>query len=83
MKRNDLMMEFALFVERNLNISIMTHRAVEDIAAHPQRIEEVGGCLVVYLYDAISFPIKCFSSDDSDYNRICAEELVELLNQKQ
>ena len=39
MKRNDLMMEFALFVERNLNISIMTHRAVEDIAAHPQSID--------------------------------------------
>lgn len=46
-------------------------------------IEEVGGCLVVYLYDAISFPIKCFSSDDPDYNRVCAEELVELLNQEQ
>lgn len=28
-------------------------------------------------------PIKRFESDDPDYNRVCAEELVELLNQKQ
>lgn len=28
------------------------------------------------------FPIKVFNSDDKEYNRICAEELVELLNQK-
>lgn len=28
-----------------------------------------------------SFPIKMFKSDDHEYNRICAEELVELLNQ--
>lgn len=27
--------------------------------------------------------IKRFNSDDQDYNRICAEELVELLNQEQ
>lgn len=30
-----------------------------------------------------SFPIKVFRSDDPDYNRVCAEELVELLNQEQ
>lgn len=28
-------------------------------------------------------PIKQFSSDDQEYNRVCAEELVELLNQEQ
>ena len=27
--------------------------------------------------------IKRFASDDQEYNRVCAEELVELLNQKQ
>lgn len=27
--------------------------------------------------------IKQFASDDPDYNRVCAEELVELLNQEQ
>lgn len=31
----------------------------------------------------VSLPIKRFASDDPEYNRICAEELVELLNQKQ
>lgn len=30
-----------------------------------------------------SFPIKMFRSNDPDYNRVCAEELVELLNQEQ
>lgn len=30
-----------------------------------------------------SFPIKMFRSDDQDYNRVCAEELVELLSQEQ
>ena len=27
--------------------------------------------------------IKRFASDDEEYNRVCAEELVELLNQEQ
>lgn len=27
--------------------------------------------------------IKRFASDDSEYNKVCAEELVELLNQQQ
>ena len=31
----------------------------------------------------VSLPIKRFVSNDLEYNRICAEELVELLNQKQ
>lgn len=31
----------------------------------------------------VSLPIKRFASNDQEYNRICAEELVELLNQKQ
>lgn len=31
----------------------------------------------------VFFPIKRFTSDDSEYNKVCAEELCELLNQKQ
>lgn len=31
----------------------------------------------------VSLPIKRFVSNDHEYNRICAEELVELLNQEQ
>ena len=31
----------------------------------------------------VSLPIKRFASNDHEYNKVCAEELVELLNQKQ
>ena len=27
--------------------------------------------------------IRCYKSNDAEYNRLCAEELVELLNQEQ
>lgn len=38
----------------------------------------------VKVTDGLScFTIKVFKSDDPEYNRVCAEELVELLNQKQ
>lgn len=38
----------------------------------------------VKVTDGLScFTIKVFKSDDYDYNRVCADELVELLNQKQ
>lgn len=38
----------------------------------------------VKVTDGLScFTIKVFKSDDPEYNRTCAEELVELLNQKQ
>ena len=41
-------------------------------------------CVDVMLnYGRGFMPIKQFASDDPDYNRVCAEELVELLNQKQ
>lgn len=39
--------------------------------------------LVKMTNNEVSLPIKRFASDDHEYNRICAEELVELLNQKQ
>ena len=31
----------------------------------------------------VFFPIKRFTSSDPEYNKVCAEELCELLNQKQ
>ena len=31
----------------------------------------------------VSLPIKWFAYNDHEYNRVCAEELCELLNQKQ
>lgn len=39
--------------------------------------------LVKVTNDEVSLPIKRFASDDPDYNRVCAEELCELLNQEQ
>ena len=41
-------------------------------------------CIMVKMFNnGYNFPIKKFDSDDQEYNRTCAEELVELLNQKQ
>ena len=46
--------------------------------------EDMGGCYIVCIYgEHVIYPIKKFDSDDIEYNRICAEELVELLNQEQ
>lgn len=32
--------------------------------------------------DGLDCLIKCFADSDQDYNRLCAEELVEILNEK-
>ena len=46
--------------------------------------EEMQGCYYVVINVGSSiYLIKKFNSDDIEYNRICAEELCELLNQKQ
>ena len=39
--------------------------------------------IVKVTYNGASLPIKRFASDDPCYARVCAEELVELLNQEQ
>lgn len=39
--------------------------------------------LVKMTNNEVSLPIKRFASNDRDYDRICAEELCVLLNQKQ
>ena len=39
--------------------------------------------LVKVTNNEVSLPIKRFASNDHEYNRICAEELCELLNQEQ
>ena len=45
---------------------------------------EMQGSYYVFINGESSiYPIKKFSSDDIEYNRICAEELCELLNQEQ
>ncbi len=48
------------------------------------KCEEMQGCYYVFICGESSiYPIKIFNSDDIEYNRICAEELCELLNQGQ
>lgn len=43
-----------------------------------------GNCTIVKMFNnGYNFPIKKFDSDDQEYNRVCADELVELLRQKQ
>ena len=46
--------------------------------------EEMQGCYYVFVSgESSKYPIKKFNSDDIEYNRVCAEELCELLNQGQ
>ena len=46
--------------------------------------EETQGNYYVFISGKNSiYPIKIFNSDDIEYNRVCAEELCELLNQEQ
>lgn len=58
------------------------HRAIHNGSAKYE-CEEMQGCYYVFISgENVIYPIKKFNSDDLEYNRICAEELVELLNQK-
>ena len=42
------------------------------------------GCwIVAMMHNGFGVDIKRFASDDAEYNRVCANELVELLNQEQ
>lgn len=46
--------------------------------------EEMQGSYYVFISGESSiYLIKIFNSDDIEYNRVCAEELCELLNQEQ
>lgn len=59
------------------------HRAIGNGNAKYE-CEEMQGCYYVFISgENVIYPIKKFNSDDKDYNRVCAEELVELLNQEQ
>lgn len=59
------------------------HRAIFNGSAKYE-CEEMQGCYYVFINgENVIYPIKKFNSDDIEYNRVCAEELVELLNQEQ
>ena len=54
----------------------------DDLATYEVR-ESKYLCDVVASFGIRQIPIKRFASDDQEYNRVCAEELCELLNQEQ
>mgnify|MGYP003415206623 CR=1 FL=1 len=67
--------------ECELLYSIRSSVRNQTVAFH---VFEYDDCVDVMLNCGCGFiPIKRFESDDPDYNRVCAEELVELLNQEQ
>ena len=45
--------------------------------------EDLGFYTVCMVIRGFITEIKRFASDDAEYNKVCAEELVELLNQQQ
>ena len=45
--------------------------------------EDSGSYTVSMVQRGFITDIKRFASDDEEYNKVCAEELIELLNQKQ
>ena len=57
--------------------------SIKDDLASYEVVESRYFCDVVVSYGFSQMPIKRFDSYDPDYNRMCAEELCELLNQKQ
>lgn len=61
----------------NVRSSVRNQTAVFVAFAYIDYIEVMLNCGCGFM------PIKRFESYDQDYNRVCAEELVELLNQEQ
>lgn len=61
----------------NIVTSILNKRAVYKVYGNKKCCDVAAGCRNYQL------PIKRFNSPDPEYNRVCAEELCELLNQEQ
>ena len=80
-KNNEVVVnkEDSIFVKDQYKLINAIHNGkVAYFASHQSIIS------TVKVTDGLScFTIKVFNSDDVDYNRVCAEELVELLSQKQ
>ena len=81
LKNNEVVVnkEDSIFVKDQYKlINAITYGKVEYFATY------YSAMTAVKVTDGLScFTIKVFKSDDPEYNRVCAEELVELLNQKQ
>lgn len=80
LKNNEVVVnkEDSVFIDDQIKLINAINNGKVGYFAHYSNIS------VVKVTDGLScFPIKVFNSDDPEYNRVCAEELVELLNQKQ
>ena len=79
-KNNEVVVnkEDSVFIQDQFNLTNAINKGKASYFAYYSDIS------IVKVTNGLScFPIKVFNSDDPEYNRICAEELVELLNQKQ
>lgn len=72
----DLMSKIAVDGE-NLHLAIERGEA----SYYMHEYFEQGIFWVKVKFESLEFPVKIFDSPDHEYNRVCAEELVELLNQ--
>lgn len=80
LKNNEVIVnkEDSIFIDDQIKLINAINNGKVGYFAHYSNIS------VVKVTDGLScFTIKVFKSDDPEYNRVCAEELVELLNQKQ
>lgn len=79
-KNNEVVVnkEDSVFIKDQFNLINAINNGKVGYFAHYSNIS------AVKVTDGLScFTIKVFKSDDPEYNRTCAEELVELLNQQQ
>lgn len=81
LKNNEVVVnkEDSVFIkDQSKLINAITYGKVEYFATYHSVMT------TVEVTDGLScFTIKVFKSDDPEYNRVCADELVELLRQKQ
>lgn len=79
-KNNEVVVnkEDSVFIDDQIELINAINNGKVGYFAHHSNIS------VVKVTDGLScFTIKVFKSEDPEYNRTCAEELVELLNQQQ
>ena len=77
--------QYAKFVRFNHDFWAMQGALYSGYNPHFYSVHNEGSCsyTVSMLQRGFITDIKLFNSDDAEYNRVCAEELVELLNQEQ
>lgn len=75
--------EYAKLVRFERNFFAMQYAIYDGNKPMFTAIDFNGRWTVAMVHDDFITNIKRFASDDAEYNKVCAEELVELLNQQQ